>query len=282
MQSTTPAILWLGEPDCHRRELVGGKAAHLSRLADTFRVPPGFCLTADALGRRHIADDDVAAAYHALAVQCQAPDVSVAVRSSGIAEDGDSASFAGQYDTYLNVVGIDAVIQAIGRCQASANSARIRAYRQQRGVDEPAPLAVLVQQLVAADVAAIVFSANPVTGISDQVVINASWGLGESIVGGTVTPDSHIVSKASLALISSTIADKQRMTVRSAEGTRETDVPRFLRTQPALAREQILEIAQLAVALEQEMGWPVDVECAYRADQLYLLQCRAVTALHSD
>lgn len=283
-----PRILWLGEPDCHRRELVGGKAAHLSRLASSYPVPPGFCLAADASRARQEslpADallKNVEAAYRALADRCNTHMPSVAVRSSAIDEDGTVTSLAGQYESYLNIVGVTGLLQAIRRCWDSAHSERVRAYRRQRGLSEHAPLAILIQQLVLADVSAVVFSADPVTHDASRVVINASWGLGESIVGGTVTPDTYTVGKPGLALTSSIIADKQRMTVRAQAGTHEVDVPRFLRTRPALSEEQVLEMARLALSLEEEMGWPVDVECAYQASDLFLLQCRPITALVAD
>ncbi|HEX5942524.1 MAG TPA: PEP/pyruvate-binding domain-containing protein, partial [Anaerolineales bacterium] len=150
--------------------------------------------------------------------------------------------------------------------------------KQGLSVERP-QIAVLVQQLVASDVAAVVFSANPITGNRDEVVINASWGLGESIVGGTVTPDTFIVRKSDLAIISRTIADKQHMVVSTPGGTHEVDVPRFLRTQASLNDEQVVEMAKLALTLEATMGYPVDVECAYAGAKLYLLQCRPITTL---
>jgi pyruvate,water dikinase len=281
-QGKPPTILWLGEHDCHRPEFVGGKAANLSRLAANYRVPPAFCLTASAFSERVIPYDDIVSAYQTLAAECQAQDPSVAVRSSAIDEDGDAASFAGQYESFLNVVGVEAIIQAVSECWGAANSERIRSYRQQQGLSDLLPLAVLVQQQIGSDVSAVAFSANPVSGDTEQIVINASWGLGESIVSGTVTPDTYIVQKPSLKLTSSSIADKRRMTVYSEDGTREVNVPRVLSTQPALNEEQILEIARLSLKLEQETGWPVDVECAYQTDELFLLQCRPITALQGD
>ena len=140
-------------------------------------------------------------------------------------------------------------------------------------------LAVLVQQLVASDVSAVVFSANPVTGNRDEVLINASWGLGESIVGGIVTPDAFVVRKSDLAVINRTITYKGRMTVSVPGGTREVDVPRFLRSEASLSDEQAAEMAQLAIMLESTMEHPVDVECAYATGELYLLQCRPITTL---
>jgi phosphoenolpyruvate synthase/pyruvate phosphate dikinase len=287
MEDNPPTILWLGEADCGRRELVGGKAANLSRLAAGYRVPPGFCLTAVAFQEAGLGDrrgslfDDVAAAYREIARQNDGSEPGVAVRSSAIDEDGLSVSFAGQYESILNVVGAEAIYQAIERCWASANADRVRAYRQERGLDSAVPVAVLVQHLIPADASAIVFSSNPVNNDDGQIVINASWGLGESIVGGTVTPDTYVVDKARLSLVSTHIADKERMTVRSEGGTQEVGVPRFLRGRPALDEEQILEAARLALDLEREMGWPADVECAYQDGELYLLQCRPVTTLDS-
>ena len=291
-------ILWLGDPACMDARLVGGKAANLSRLAAEYRVPPGFCLSAVAYDRvesERLRAGEAAAgretllaalgpalghAYRELARRCGQDEPSVAVRSSAIDEDGLGSSFAGQYETLLNVVGIDAVADAVLHCWASGQAAQVLAYRRRHGLEaEGGRMAVLVQQLVKADISAVVFSANPITGSREEVVINASWGLGESIVGGTVTPDTCTVRKANLAIISRQVAEKRRMTVRAPEGTREVDVPRLLRTEPALEDEQAKDMARLAAALEKQMGWAVDLECAYQDGELYLLQCRPVTTV---
>jgi pyruvate,water dikinase len=290
--------LWLGQQDCHDRHLVGGKAAMLSRLAAEHCVPPGFCLPASAFdptaARSHAVEEttgrppqlplgllaETEAAYLALSERCAVECPAVAVRSSAVDEDGRAASFAGQHETYLNVVGPQAVAEAVARCWASALAPRAQTYRRRHGGDAgEVRLAVLVQQLVAADVSAVAFSAHPLTGDPAGVVINASWGLGESLVGGTVTPDTYVVRKTDLALISCQIARKERMTVASGQGTREVEVPRFLRAQPALSDDQVAEVARLAVSLEETLGRPVDVECAYHGGELYLLQCQPITAL---
>jgi pyruvate, water dikinase len=290
-------IVWFGESECDRVALVGGKAANLSRLAAAYPVPPGFCLT--ALAAQHAlerapqeGDADLplpaalhqalAAAYRALGERTNSAEPSVAVRSSAVDEDGQDASFAGQHDTYLNVSGLANVAAAVRRCWQSAATPRALDYRRQHGLQtEGIRLAVLVQQLVAADVAAVVFSHNPINGRRDEVVVNASWGLGESIVGGTVTPDTYIVAKSDFTVRSRRIGAKERMTVPVAGGTREVAVPRLMRSVPALNDGQAIAMARLACSLEQTMGWPADIECAYRADQLYLLQCRPITTLHS-
>jgi pyruvate,water dikinase len=204
----------------------------------------------------------------------------VAVRSSAVDEDGEETSFAGQYETFLNITGADAVANAVAACWRSAHSHRAGEYRRSQGMGtEPVRLAVLVQHLVPADVSAVVFSANPVTSARDEIVINASWGLGESIVGGTVTPDTYVVAKADLSVRSRRIAEKARMTVPAEGGTREVDVPRFLRAQPALTDAQAAEMAELAVRLEEATGRPVDVEAAFAGGSLHLLQCRPITTL---
>jgi len=276
-------LLWLGDPKSFETGLVGGKAANLSRLARMYhRVPDGFSIPVTVMDEAHPLDlrDEIFAAISDLMACHSLPELVVAVRSSAVDEDGALASFAGQHETYLNIVGVDAIIQAVTRCWESARSERALEYRRQQGLSVNRPqLAVLVQQLVASDVSAVVFSANPITGSRVEIMINASWGLGESIVGGTVTPDTFIVRKSDLAITSRTIADKQRMTVSVPGGTGEVDVPRFLRTQASLNDEQAIEMAQLALTLDATMHRPVDIECAYAGGKLYLLQCRPITTL---
>ena len=291
-------ILWLGQPDCHNPSVVGGKIANLSRLAANHRVPPGFALTTmaseEALRSRAVPDtnsasetpfpsalyDQLSDAYRRLADLSQAPELSVAVRSSALGEDSTAASFAGQHDTNLNVVGEEAIANAVVRCWASVSNPHALEYRRQQGLPvDSLKIAVLVQQLVPSDVSAVVFGANPVSGNRDVVMINASWGLGESVVGGTVSPDMYVVRKGDLAVVSSQVAQKTRMTVLVQGGTREVEVPRRLQSEPSINDDQAVGMARLAVDLENTMGWSVDVECAYHAGKLYLLQCRPVTTL---
>jgi pyruvate, water dikinase len=276
-------LLWLGDPKSFDTALVGGKAANLSRLARMYhRVPDGFSLPVTVMDEAHPLDlqDEITAAISDLMACHSLNDFIAAVRSSAVDEDGATASFAGQHETYLNIVGADAIIKAITLCWESARSERALEYRRQQGLSVKRPqLAVLVQHLVASDVSAVIFSANPITGSRDEIMINASWGLGESIVGGTVTPDTFIVRKSDLAIIERAVADKQRMTISAASGTREIEVPRFMRGQSSLANEQVIEMARLAITLESTMEHPVDIECAYAGGELYLLQCRPITTL---
>ena len=276
-------LLWLGDPKSFDVSLVGGKAANLSRLARLYhRVPDGFCIPVTLMNEAHPLDlrNEIIASISDLMACHRLPDFIAAVRSSAVDEDGAIASFAGQHETYLNIVGADAIIQAVTRCWESARSKRALEYRRKQGLSvERLQLAVLVHQLVPSDVSAVVFSANPITGSRDEIMINASWGLGESIVGGTVTPDTFIVRKSDLAITSRTIAEKQRMTVSASGGTHEVDVPRFLRSEASLNDKQAVEMAKLALTLEETMEHPVDIECAYAGGELYLLQCRPITTL---
>ena len=203
----------------------------------------------------------------------------VAVRSSAVDEDGQSASFAGQHETYLNIRGIGAVAEALQKCLASAHSPRALAYRRAHGLENAPRIAVLVQLLVPADVCAVVFSADPHSRQTDRVAINAAWGLGESLVSGTVTPDLYLVSKEQMELLTSQVNDKAVMTVACPGGTREVPVPRALRSEPALNAGQIAALAMLAIRLENQHGRAVDLECAFQGSRLYLLQCRPVTTL---
>ena len=224
--------------------------------------------------------DELETRYAEMAARCESEVLPVAVRSSAIDEDGQDASFAGQYATYLNIIGVEAVATAISHCWAATNSEWVFEYRRQNDLPvNDVKIAVLVQQMVAADMSGVAFSANPIDKSRDEVVINMSWGLGESIVGGTVTPDTYIVDKAELAVKQRQIAEKERMTVAHLEGSREVDVPRFMRGEPTLDDAKAAEVAALARALEDQMGWPVDIECAYHGETLYLLQCRPITTL---
>src|SRR5436190_9490018 len=193
-------------------------------------------------------------AYGALTAsggQGEAAGLAVAVRSSATAEDLPGASFAGQQESYLNERGVDAVLDAVKRCWASLWTARAIGYRARQGIAPDAvSLAVVVQELVPADAAGVLFTAHPVTGARDQALLNASWGLGEAVVGGLVTPDSVTVNKQTGAIVGQEIADKAVMTVlTSGGGTRTETVPDERRWQPALMPGQVTELARLGVRI---------------------------------
>ena len=225
--------------------LIGRKAANLARLAAAgFRVPDGFVITAASSGG--LTPEVWAEVRPHLEQLGGGP---VAVRSSGAAEDTADASYAGQYETVLGVVGDDAVADAVRRCLASASSEQVRAYVGSGG---PAPMAVLVQRMVPADTAGVAFTANPVTG-DDEVLVSAVQGLGDRLVSGQATPDEWVVR------------GDQVSCRRSREG--------------ALDEKQAIEIATAAREIAQLFGSPQDVEWAMAAGTLWFLQARPITAL---
>jgi pyruvate,water dikinase len=287
-------IVWLDQCADHPLALVGGKAARLADGVDGATVPPGFCLTTIAYDQWRIWQDAPAAptqplppvleealagAYRRLTTLCGPEAPPVAVRSSAVDEDSPGASFAGQYQTFLNVTGVNAIAVAVAKCWSAMVDPQVIAYRCQQGLAEHSKAAVIVQQLVDADVSAVAFGANPITGATTEVVINAAWGLGESLVGGQITPDAYIVNKSNQAVIGREIARKAQMTMRAGQGVTLAPVPTARQTSPTLTDPQIAAIARLASALELRYGWPVDIECAYADQCLYLLQCRPITSL---
>lgn len=276
-------VRWLGADDCHHSGDVGGKAATLSQLAARHNVPPGFAIPALPAMAQELPSTLLGAisdAYRSLGERIGLAAPAVAVRSSALDEDGASASFAGQHDTYLNIRGCDALLDAVHRCARSAASREALVYREQRGLtSDDIRIAVLVQLLVASHVSAVIFSANPVNGSRDEIMINASWGLGESIVGGSVTPDTFVVGKRALDVMSRDVARKGRMTVLGDNGTVEVDVPLDIQESSCLGDDHLRAMAELAIALEQASGHPVDIECAIANGELFLLQCRPITTL---
>jgi rifampicin phosphotransferase len=296
--------------------VAGGKGASLARLARAgFRVPPGFHVTtgayADFVGRDGLGEsllaamsvvraadpatfdvaaarigelfrahplpaataDAIAAAYAGLG-----DNVAVAVRSSATVEDLPGMSAAGQQDTYLNIRGEGAVLDAVGRCWASLWSARAIGYRAVRGIGPgEVSIAVVVQQLVPADAAGVLFTADPVGGSRDQVVISANWGLGESVVAGEVTPDVAVVDRASGELASYRIGSKEVMTVPDGNATRTVDTPAGQRAAAVLSPGQAGQLARVGLAIEELCGGPADVEWALAAGELFVVQARPIT-----
>jgi phosphoenolpyruvate synthase/pyruvate phosphate dikinase len=291
-----PLVAWLGSVE-GTTSLVGGKAASLDRLARLgFRIPPGFCLTTRAFETQLEAIPGIATALADLPADdartrltdafTSAPlvlaiatelDAAVerlvgelepiggaprfAVRSSGIGEDSSAASFAGLHETELGVPPKD-VADSVRRCWASLWSAPAVAYRVRRGLAlDGGGMAVVVQALVPADAAAVVFTRHPVTGRTDQLVVTGVRGLGDAMVSGTVTPDTWVLDRASLAPIEYSAGDR---------------VPGQLGA--AIDAPLLNQLARLAVSVEDGFGGPVDIEAAAAAGAWYLLQARPITA----
>ncbi len=303
---TVRALGELGRDDL---ELAGGKGANLGELVRAgLPVPPGFVVTTEAY-RRFVAaagisgavlaaaaepSEEAAARIRALFAAHPVPDElakeilarwdgsPVAVRSSATAEDLAGASFAGQQDTYLDVRGEGALLAAVRDCWASLWTARAMAYRARQGID-PATvvIAVVVQDMVDADAAGVLFTANPATGRRDETVIGAAWGLGESVVSGAVTTDDLVVGRDG-RVRSRTVADKAVMTVATGSGSAQVPVEPARRRAPVLDDAQAAELAALGAAIEEHFGAPQDVEWARAGGTFRILQARPITALPDE
>jgi pyruvate,water dikinase len=237
----------------------------------------------------------IRAAYEELGRRHDAPDLAVAVRSSATAEDLPEASFAGQQETYLNVRGADDLLDACRRCYASLFTNRAIDYRTQRGFGHlEVALSVGVQVMVRSDLAGagVMFSLDTDTGFPDVVVINASWGLGETVVQGSVDPDEYRVFKPGLRdealvpILSKTCGSKEKKIVYSHDGretTKTVATPQRDRGRFVLSDEEILTLARWAVAIERHYGQPMDMEWAKDGEsgELYCVQARPET-VHGD
>lgn len=246
---------------------VGGKAASLGELLQTKqRVPRGFVVTADEQTVSPVLQNQILRMFDDLGLQ------RVAVRSSGVEEDGTDKSWAGQFATLLNV-DRTGLIDAIKACRASGQTARAKAY------GKAARLAVLIQHMVQSDVAGVAFSAHPVTGNPDHIVIEAVYGLCEPLVSGTATPDHFVLHKHSAIVLGTDIAKKPTM-LRWKNGQNQLlAVDTARQHQPAIDDQQLAQIAGLARMVENHYGFPVDIEWTYENNVLYLLQARPITTL---
>jgi pyruvate,water dikinase len=210
--------------------------------------------------------------------------VPVAVRSSGVAEDLSGASFAGQYETYLWIIGADAVIEHARRCWTGLFGPQVLTYRPEGDApgqeSMPAlPMGVGVQQMVSARAAGVMFTLDPVTGDRSKIVIEGSWGLGEAVVSGLVTPDRYRVDKVTLELLASELANKeQEFSFDPGSGVGLRDVPESRRTEACLTDEQVVALATLAKRIERHRGAPQDIEWAVdEHGTVHVLQVRPET-----
>ncbi|MEH0932133.1 rifamycin-inactivating phosphotransferase [Micromonospora sp. CPCC 205558] len=312
-------LLWdLREVDGSQVPSVGGKAAHLGDLTriDGVRVPPGFCLTTaafrrvmarvpsiddrldrlsrlspddrEAIGtlsaeiRRSIEETaipaDLAAAITG-ALACFGEQAAYAVRSSATAEDTPTASFAGQQDTYLNVVGSQAILRHVSQCWASLFTERAVSYRLRNSIDHrTAQMAVVVQQMVFPDASGILFTADPVTGNRKVATVDASFGLGEALVSGLVNPDVFTVRDGEV--VTGEVAAKQRaVAALPGGGTREVAIDAQRQDQPALTHAQVIRLVRLGRRIEAHFGRPQDIEWCLVDDDFHIVQSRPITTL---
>ena len=222
-------------------------------------------------------------AYNALSQRVGVDDADVAIRSSATAEDLPDASFAGQQDTFLHVKGTEEVIEYVRKCWASLFEARAIFYREENDFDHSKVLiAVVVQQMVDADKAGVMFTVNPSTG-ENIALIEGSWGLGEAVVSGTVTPDNYAVNKENNEIITVKISDKKSMFANDEEGTsKEVPVPEDLRNKRVLSDEELIKLTEMGKRIQAHYGKPQDTEWAMEGEDLFLLQSRPITTLGED
>jgi pyruvate,water dikinase len=271
--------------ECDEVLLAGGKGASLGRLIrGGFPVPPGFVVTTRAYRMAHEAAlctsgsieltpemaEEICQAYRAMGAG------TVAVRSSATAEDLASASMAGQCETILDVEGETNLPDAVRRCWASLTASHIQAYFDEHKIDSSkVAMAVVVQRLVPADVAGVLFTVNP-NGIGrGAMLIEANWGLGETVVGGQVQPDMLLVDRETGRLVSSVIGDK-RIWLAPGAG-KEQPVEDSLRKKACLGENDVHRLWEMGTRIAAHLGAPQDIEWAIHSGNLYLLQSRPIT-----
>lgn len=288
--------------------LVGGKAANLGELTRArFPVPPGFVVSAtaylealDAAGLRESVRaataagqspestsdlvrglsipeplrDEIVEAYRLLGES-----VPVAVRSSAPAEDGLDMSFAGIHESYTNVTGTDAVLDAVRNCWVSLWSDRAIAYRDVHGLDDEPSIAVIVQAMVPADRSGVAFTADPRTGDRDRIVIEAALGQGEVVVGGQVEPDMYVVAKQDFRLTDVRLGSQGFEITAGTDGDTRVDLPTGSLHERVLDDNQVRQVASLAAAAENHYGRPQDIEYAFVKGHLWIVQSRPITTL---
>lgn len=283
---------------------VGGKGANLGEMFNAgLPVPDGFCITGAAFDeymkcngfdqqtlaysgtfRSEIASGQLGAELEGEIAACYAAlgkNMRVAVRSSATAEDLPEASFAGQQETYLNVAGKEQLMSAIKKCFASLYSARAVAYRKQANFDTiKVSLAVVIQKMVESEVSGVLFTADPVSRKPDQMMLNASWGLGEAVVSGKVTPDIYIYSKKHKRIVNKKRGGKDILICYGATGTEERETPPAQKNRFCLNDKQALMVFALGQKVERHYGSPQDIEWAISDGRLYLLQSRPITTLN--
>jgi len=229
--------------------------------------------------------DAVRREYEKLSGRPGMADLAVAVRSSGVAEDAAFASFAGQFDTYLNVKGEKELVRSIKKCWASLFTAQAMSYRMEKGLpSDGGGISVCVQRMINARSAGICFTIDPVTGNPTRMVIEGGWGMGEGVVQGIVSPDRYIVHKETLELEAAIIGDKKIRIVLAENGTRQEEVPLDERNGPCLTSEEVRRLAEWAKAVEAHFGAPQDIEWVVDRDSpcpenLFFVQTRPVTVL---
>jgi phosphoenolpyruvate synthase/pyruvate phosphate dikinase len=312
------------EPGSCTKALVGGKGANLGLLTQAkFPVPPGFNITTSAyhdfvrstdLNRDilRIVDtinyddaDDLEAktaqarelvlatalpaaisdaiSQHYTSLGDDGP--FVAVRSSGTAEDLAEASFAGLHDTLLDIRGAEQVVDAVRECWASLWSGRAVSYRRRNGFEHgEVELAVVIQRMVRSEASGVLFTGNPLTTATDEVLINSSWGLGEAVVSGIITPDNYILKAGDVLRVREKVLGAKELKIRrdqsKLQGTLTEENSEEERARFSLTDEQAIRLARLGLRVQEHYdGFPQDIEWGYESGTFYLLQSRPITGV---
>ena len=316
----TALVLSLDEVGASDAGTVGGKGANLGELLrNGFPVPPGFVVCADAYARFlqtlglgnelrqfHSAPPDeleqrctlirdrleneelpgqladLILASHSRLIENRGRPIVCAVRSSATAEDLGAASFAGQHGTYYYVDRAQ-LLKKVRQCWGSLWSPEAVSYRATHGIDHASvSMAVVVQEMIASEVSGVSFTANPVSGSRNEVIIESSWGMGAAIVDGRVTPDNYVLERVDLRVRSQRVADKRLMVaarVEAGQNARLEEVPNAMRLRESLTPDLLRTVAEWSVKCESYFGKPQDVEWAICEGHFYLLQSRPITVM---
>lgn len=317
MAADKALTLFFKDIDKKSLPIVGGKGANLGEMTQAgFPVPNGFAVTVESYDRfieendiKHKIDDvlkgldvndseslqraskkieeiivrgevpndvkhDIVKAYEKLGKSL------VAVRSSATAEDLPDASFAGQQATYLNIKGENNLLIAVRDCWASLFTARAIFYREQNKIaHDQVKISVIVQKMVQSDVSGVMFTIDPVTNDKERIIVEAVWGLGEFIVGGSVVPDTYVVQKDTFSILSKQVSDQSVQLTKQGDKTMEIEVPKNKIDVQKLTDEQIIKIAKIGQKLQEHYYHPQDVEWAREDGELYIVQTRPVTTV---
>jgi len=204
----------------------------------------------------------------------------ISVRSSGVAEDSLKASFAGLFDTSLNVkTEPDLVLENVKKCWASLFNERAVVYRIRKNMPHLERMAVIIQEMIAADVAGTAFTAHPDTGDRNIIVVEATWGLGESLVSGSVTPDLYILDKEHLKIIQKTLGRKKMLSIPSSNGTIMKEVTEEKINEFCFSDENLRKLALICLKVEKVFEYPQDIEWCIKEGEIWLLQSRPITSL---
>ncbi len=256
----------LAETDIHNAEMLENNTKKIRELMMSVKMPQEI-------------SDEIKNAYHKL---CGQNDTFVAVRSSATAEDLAEASFAGQQDTYLNIIGEDNVVYNVQKCWASLFTGRATFYRTEQKFNHMQTyLAVVVQRMINSQVSGVMFTASPITG-EDVIIIEAAYGLGEFVVGGVVTPDTYLVDKKTMNITDKKISIQKIGLVKKDGITKQVDINEIYQNAQKFSDDKIRKLADVGKLIEEHYKKPMDVEWCEEDGKIYVVQARPVTTIKEE